>query len=71
LLWTVALVVTGILGLWLVPKRPMAGWFVYLVNEVLWGAYALHTNDHALFIMAWIWGGVGLRNLILSKRLTI
>jgi hypothetical protein len=67
-LWTVALVSTGVGGLWLVPRHAVQGWSLYLGNEVLWAAYAVVTHDVPLTIMAAIWGFVGARNLRLARR---
>lgn len=66
-MWTLALVSTGLLGMWLVGKH-WQGWWLYLLNEVLWFAYAVHTHDHALMFMAWVWAAAGARNLVLHRR---
>ena len=66
-MWTLALVSTGIGGIWLAAKH-WFGWLLYFVNEFIWEAYGLHTHDRALVIMAPIWGAVGLRNVVVTYR---
>ena len=67
MLWTIALVSTGVGGLWLVAKH-WWGWLLYTFNEVLWFAYAVHTHDTALTIMAVIWFLLGVRNIAVAYR---
>jgi hypothetical protein len=65
--WTLLLVSTGVAGTWLAAKH-WWGWLIGAFNEVLWFIYALHTHDHALALMAWVWGAVNVRNLIITRR---
>lgn len=67
LIWTFLLVSTGVGGLWLSAKH-WQGWALYALNEVLWFAYALHTADTALAIMAVVWFAVGVRNFLVTKK---
>lgn len=61
MLWTVALLVPSILGLWLAAKH-WYGWAISASSEFLWAAYSLHTHDTPLLIMSAIWLAVHLRN---------
>lgn len=65
--WTLALVLTGLGGLWLIGKH-WWGWLLYTLNEVLWFAYALDTHDTPLAIMAVVWFTLGVRNCVLHQR---
>jgi hypothetical protein len=65
--WTLALVSTGVGGLWL-AARHWYGWALYTINEVLWFAYALDTQDVPLAIMAVVWFSIGVRNLVVTRR---
>lgn len=66
-MWTLALVSTGITGMWLAAKH-WYGWLLNLVNEVLWLGYAIHTHDHALAIMAVVWGTIAVRNTVVTRK---
>lgn len=66
-LWTVALVATGVGGLWCMAKH-WWGWGIYTANEVLWFAYAVRTGDTPLTIMAVIWFALGLRGFCVAYR---
>lgn len=68
-MWTAVLTVTGLVGMWLIP-RFWQGWVLYLVNECLWLAYALEIHSHPLLVMSLLWGAVGVRNLVVARRLT-
>lgn len=67
MIWTIALVSTGISGLWL-AARHWYGWLIYLLNEVLWFAYAIAIGARPLMIMAVIWAAVGVRNTLISYK---
>lgn len=67
-MWTLALTVTGVVGLWLIPRH-WYGWIWYLVNECLWLAYGLGIHSHPVIVMSLIWGSLGVRNLLLARRL--
>lgn len=66
-MWTFLLTTTGVAGLWLVAKH-WQGWILYLVNECLWLAYGLSTHSHPVIVMSLIWGALGVRNLIVTRR---
>jgi lipid-A-disaccharide synthase-like uncharacterized protein len=67
--WTLVLTATMVVGLLLIPRRPVWGWSCYLFNEALWLVYAHQRNDHALVVMALVTGAVGIRNLRVARRL--
>lgn len=66
-IWTLALTVTGITGLWLVAHH-WYGWILYLVNEALWLAYGLSIHSQPVIVMSVLWGAIGIRNLIVTRR---
>lgn len=65
-MWTLLLTSTGVTGLWLVARH-WWGWAITSLSEVLWVAYAIHTHDRPLMVMAPIWLVVNLRNLALAR----
>lgn len=67
MLWTVILVATGCLGLWLAPRH-WFGWAISSANEVLWFAFARLTNDTPLTIMACVWFALNVRATWIAYR---
>lgn len=63
MMWTLLLVATGLGGMYFVETKPRFGWPMYLVNEVLWFAYALAIGALPLAVMAVVWFALGARNL--------
>lgn len=66
--WTLVLTVTGIVGLWQIPKT-WHGWIWYLANEWLWLVYGLAIHSMPLIVMSMIWAVVGCRNLAVARDL--
>lgn len=67
-MWTAALTVTGLGGLWLVARH-WQGWILYLINEVLWLAYGLTIRSTPVIVMAVLWFATGTRNLVVQRGL--
>lgn len=65
--WTIALVTTGIGGLWWAATS-WKGWILYTLNEVLWFAYAVSIGATPLMLMAVIWFGLGVRNIRKARQ---
>lgn len=72
MIWTIILISTGVLGIYLAGSKHSAirltGWLFYSSNEILWLAYALVTHDTPLAVMACVWFAVGLRNIATTYR---
>lgn len=66
-MWTLALTVTGLGGLWLVARH-WQGWILYLINELLWLVYGVSTRQHPVIVMAVLWFVLGARNLVVTRR---
>lgn len=66
-MWTFALTVTGLGGLWLVARH-WQGWILYLINELLWLVYGASTHQHPVIVMAVLWFILGARNLVVTRR---
>lgn len=67
-MWTVALTLTGLSGIWLVARH-WYGWILYLINEVLWLAYGLSIRSTPVIVMAVLWFATGARNLVVQRAL--
>ena len=67
-LWSWALGLIGVTGLWLAGRRLWWGWLVSLSNEILWVAYALATQQYGFLLMAAGYGAMYARNAVAWRR---
>lgn len=67
MLWTLVLVSTSVLGVWLAPRH-WQGWVVTTASEVLWAAYALTLHSTSLLIMSGVWFVLNARGAFVSYR---
>jgi hypothetical protein len=51
-MWSWILAVIGISGIFLVGRKTVWGWLVLCVNECLWIAYALATDQYGFILMS-------------------
>jgi len=51
-LWSWALAVIGVVGIYFVGKKTLWGWFVLLFNESLWIVYAVATEQYGFIVSA-------------------
>lgn len=66
--WTIVLVGTSVLGVWLSPRH-WQGWAITTASEVLWAAYALTLHSQSLLIMSGVWFVLNLRGCVIRHRL--
>lgn len=50
--WSYILAAIGVTGIFFVGKKTLWGWLVLCVNEIIWIAYALATDQYGFIIMA-------------------
>lgn len=50
--WSWLLAVIGVTGIFLVGKKTIYGWLILLLNECIWIAYALATDQYGFIVMA-------------------
>jgi nicotinamide riboside transporter PnuC len=51
-IWSWILAIIGVAGIYFVGKRTLWGWFVLLLNEVLWTIYAILTDQYGFIFSA-------------------
>jgi hypothetical protein len=51
-----ALAAGSLSGLWIVGKRPLAGWVFLACMEVLWIAYSVYTKQYGLSFLCIAYG---------------
>jgi len=62
--WSFALAAGSMTGLWIAGKRPLQGWLVLLIMEVLWCWYSVATKQYGLGILCLAYGIIYLANTI-------
>ena len=67
-IWSWALAVVGVVGIYFVGKKTLWGWFVLLFNETLWIAYAIVTEQYGFIVSAIAYGAVYIQSYIHWKR---
>lgn len=65
--WTIVLVGSSCLGVWLAPRH-WQGWGITTGSEVLWAAYALSLHSMSLLIMSGVWFVLNGRGAIVTYR---
>ena len=50
--WSYVLAAIGVTGIFFVGRKTIWGWLVLCINEVIWIAYAIATDQYGFIIMA-------------------
>lgn len=67
-MWSWVLACIGIAGIFLVGRKTIWGWLILCVNECLWIAYALSTDQYGFIFMAVAYAAVYIKSFIHWKR---
>lgn len=62
--WSWVLAVFGVSGMFFVGKKTAWGWMVLLLNEVIWTAYAIVTQQYGFIVMAVAYATVYIKSFI-------
>lgn len=62
LVWSYILAVIGVAGIFLVGRKTIWGWPILLLNECIWIAYALATDQYGFIIMATAYSAVYIKS---------
>ncbi len=68
LMWSWVLAAIGVTGIFLVGRKTIWGWLVLCVNECLWIAYALATDQYGFIAMAIAYAAIYIKSYIHWKR---
>jgi nicotinamide riboside transporter PnuC len=63
-MWSWVLAAIGVTGIFLVGRKTIWGWLILCVNEVLWIAYALATDQYGFIAMALAYAAVYIKSYI-------
>jgi hypothetical protein len=61
-IWSWVLAIFGVTGMWYVGKKNAHAFFFLTVNELLWVAFAIHTEQYGFIFMAFCYASIYLRN---------
>jgi len=62
--WSWVLAAIGVKGLFLVVRKTIWGWLILCVNEILWIAYALATDQYGFIAMAIAYAAIYIKSYI-------
>jgi hypothetical protein len=63
-MWSWVLAAIGVTGIFLVGRKTIWGWLILCVNECLWIAYALATDQYGFIAMAIAYAAVYIKSYI-------
>ena len=63
-MWSWLLAAIGICGIFLVGRKTIWGWLILCVNECLWIAYALATDQYGFIAMAIAYAAIYIKSFI-------
>ena len=66
--WSWILAAVGVTGIYFVGRKTIWGWLVLLINECIWIAYALATDQYGFIFMATAYSIVYIRSYLLWRR---
>lgn len=64
MMWSWILAAIGICGIFLVGRKTVWGWLILCVNEGLWIAYALATDQYGFILMSIAYTAIYIRSFI-------
>lgn len=62
--WSWLLAAVGVTGIFLVGKKVVWAWLILLINECIWIAYALATDQYGFIVMATAYGIVYIKSYL-------
>jgi hypothetical protein len=68
MMWSYVLAAIGVTGIFFVGRKTVWGWLVLLLNEFLWIAYALITDQYGFILSAIAYGIVYVKSYMLWRK---
>jgi hypothetical protein len=66
--WSWLLAAVGVTGIYFVGRKTIWGWLVLLINECIWIAYALATDQYGFIFMATAYSAVYVKSYLHWRR---
>jgi len=67
-MWSWVLAAVGVTGIFFVGKKVIWAWLILLVNECIWIAYALVTDQYGFIVMATAYAAVYIKSYIAWRK---
>jgi nicotinamide riboside transporter PnuC len=67
-LWSWILAAIGVTGIFFVGKKVIWAWLILLINECIWIAYALATDQYGFIVMATAYAAVYIKSYLAWKK---
>ena len=67
-MWSWILAVIGVAGIFFVGRKTIWGWLVLLLNECIWIAYALATDQYGFILMATAYSAVYIKSYLAWRQ---
>ncbi len=67
-MWSWILAAIGVTGIFFVGRKTIWGWLILLLNECIWIAYALATDQYGFIVMATAYAAVYIKSYISWKK---
>jgi hypothetical protein len=63
-MWSWILAAIGVTGIFLVGRKTIYGWLILLLNECIWIAYAIATDQYGFIVMALSYAAVYVKSYL-------
>lgn len=67
-MWSWILAAIGVTGIFFVGRKTIWGWLILLLNECIWIAYALATNQYGFIVMATAYAAVYIKSYVAWRK---
>lgn len=67
-LWSWVLAAVGVTGIFFVGKKTIWGWLILLLNECIWIAYAITTQQYGFIVAALAYAGVYIKSYLAWRQ---
>ena len=68
IMWSWILAAIGVTGIFLVGKKTIYGWLILLLNECIWIAYAIATDQYGFIVMALSYAAVYIKSYLAWRK---
>ena len=68
MMWSYVLAAIGVTGIFFVGRKKIWGWLVLLLNECIWIAYALATDQYGFILMATAYSAVYIKSYLAWRQ---
>ena len=67
-MWSWTLAIIGSLGIYVVGKKNIWGWFILMVSEILWTIYAITTHQYGFIFAVVLYSTVYIKSYLRWKK---